>query len=206
MGCHTDAWKYLGARSLAAAATALSLVLLPAHAAAAEDEADATEAAEKDLTAEEDVATDEPDATDADASDAATEAGDGGDSSSGDPAMVSVGIGLLGVGTFGVIVGIVGVVGGSSIGNEYECVTADCVTLPPTQPATSSPRFAETTEPGLQIAGGIMLGIGGAMLITGAILIPVGATREPTKEGADQPALIIEPLVGPTSGGVRLRF
>ena len=63
--------------------------------------------------------------------------------------------------------------------------------------------FPETSDPGLQIAGGIMLGIGGAMAITGAILIPVGVNSTPTP---DEDAIIVEPLLGPTYAGMRLRF
>lgn len=115
----------------------------------------------------------------------------------GNPNMVGAGIGLLGVGVLGVGIGIGAIVGGASNSREYVVANATGTTQP------NEAGFPDASDGGLQITGGIVLGIGGAMAITGAILIPVGVYRSPTP---DDEALIIEPLLAPTYAGVRVRF
>jgi hypothetical protein len=195
--------------SAVAALTALALLLVPTG-ALAEPCASTDDCAGKETCEEgecvapeapaDDEAADDGEADDDEPADDAASAEPAADDGEGNPAMVGAGIGLLGVGVFGVGVGIGAIVGGMSTGHEYDLANATNETGS-NEPNTNG--FPETSDPGLQIAGGIMLGIGGAMAITGAILIPVGMSSTPAPE---EGAIIVEPLLGPTYAGMRLRF
>ncbi|MBW2529631.1 MAG: hypothetical protein JRI23_35970 [Deltaproteobacteria bacterium] len=130
------------------------------------------------------------------ADEGASSTSDDGDAQ-GYPGMIGAGIGLLGVGVFGVGVGIGAILGGASTGHDYVADAANASANPNEQ------GFPETSDPGLQIAGGILLGLSGAMAITGAILIPVGMNSDPPPADG---AFVVEPLVGPTHAGLRVRF
>lgn len=55
--------------------------------------------------------------------------------------------------------------------------------------------------------GGVMMGLGGAFLVAGAILTPIGARKVPVDaRAAGITELRVRPLVGPLSGGLAISF
>jgi hypothetical protein len=53
------------------------------------------------------------------------------------------------------------------------------------------------------VRGGLMIGFGGAAVVVGAILTPLGARKVRIDPAT---SLTIEPLVGPNGAGLRVRF
>jgi hypothetical protein len=103
--------------------------------------------------------------------------------------MMIVGIVCLGVGGASILAGLSTV---ALAPREAACSGVDC------------PRGAGHSDGDSDIVrGGAMIGIGGAAVLAGAILTPLGARKIRID---DREAMTIEPLVGPTGAGLRLRF
>ena len=115
-------------------------------------------------------------------------------------AMIA-GIALVGVAVISAPIGIGLVVGGQDGETTTQCrswVNNVCQ------------EYATATEDdsGMTVAGTVVLVSSGTFLLTGIVLAAVGGMEEPVEaDGAASPAAVsVVPLVGPTGGGVRVRF
>jgi uncharacterized membrane protein len=119
------------------------------------------------------------------------------------PPMMIAGIVLMGTGFVAAVIGIGLIATGATSGDRTECAGRDS-----TGTCTGYTKTYGVPNEEQQTGGAIVLGpVGGTMLVLGAILTGVGATKVPIEAGpSEASAVTFEPLIGPTSGGLRVTF
>lgn len=132
----------------------------------------------------------------------------GGDTGGGSKIPVWPGATLLGVGAVGIGVGIGLLVAAS--GNDSDAVDAGKgLTCDPQNLSEACQGVADSlsAKDGLNTGGTVALTIGGALAVTGAILLPLalmGGSKAKDDKSADKPiaAWTLVPIVSPSFGGV----